>query len=79
MKEIHAHDVLDWIAASPEGKTQEEVLTWAKAELGAETTYYTCSRMGMKIEELVAFFVEAQKVVTIDGRMQINRQRMCSH
>ncbi len=80
MKEIHAHDILDWIAAASEGKIPAEIVKWAESTLGKETTYYTCSRMGMDIHELIAFFVSAQKVITTEeGRLQINRQRMCSH
>lgn len=80
MKEIHAHEVLEWIAAESEGKTPREIADWAEASFGPEATFYTCSRMGMDINELVEFFVSAQKVVTDEkGALRINRQRMCSH
>ncbi len=79
MKEIHAHEVLEWIAADVNGKSPEEIVAFAETELGADSTYHTCSRSGMDIRQLIEFFIDAQKTLVVDGRLSINRQRMCSH
>jgi probable metal-binding protein len=77
--DTHAHRLFDLIDASPEGLTVDELRRQAAASIGAEATYCTCSIDGLSFDAVVDFFQSSQKVVVVDGRMQLNRGQICNH
>ncbi len=75
--EIHAHNVLNLLKETPMTDTQ---LRQAVAnEFGEQARFRTCKRNGFDLEALLAFFIERQKILLIDGKWHTNAERVCNH
>ena len=79
METVHAHRILEWIAESEAGREIDEIVSFSDETYGEEAAYHTCSLSGMKIQELIEFFLEAGKVHVEGTKLSLNRAKMCSH
>lgn len=79
MNEYHAHTVLEWIAAAPEGQSINSIVNWAHETHGKLATYHTCRFRGLTIQQLIAFFLDKQKVQPANGLLVFNPERACAH
>ena len=77
--DVHAHELFHLIDAAPRGVTVEEQREQSAQVLGPDATFTTCSGKSYTFEQIIDFFNEANKVVVTDGRMQLNKGRICSH
>ncbi|WP_117236412.1 YecH family metal-binding protein [Vibrio maerlii] len=75
--DIHAHKVLNLLRE--ESMTKAELKSRVEAEFGAEVSFRTCKLDGFDFESLVTFFLQREKVIERDGKLNINAERVCSH
>ncbi|MBD1559360.1 YecH family protein [Vibrio sp. S9_S30] len=74
---VHAHQVLHLLAE--QDLSLPHLLERIQQSFGENATFHTCSREGMKIEALLEFFVQRQKVFVEGEMISLNAARVCSH
>ncbi len=75
--EIHAHKVLNLLRE--QAMTVEDLKAKVEAEFGQEASFRTCKLDGFDFESLMTFFLQREKVIERDGKLNINAERVCGH
>ena len=76
--EVHAHDVLNMIAASETGYTRASLAEAMRGRFGPDARFQTCSGGGMTAEELVAFIDERGKLAGPDHALRLAPDGSCA-
>lgn len=77
MSEIHAHKVLNLLRERP--MTEQELQQAVEEEFGAEAQFRTCKLNGFSLAELMEFFIKREKIVNVEGKWNVNFERVCGH
>ncbi|WP_047048912.1 YecH family metal-binding protein [Vibrio mexicanus] len=75
--EIHAHNVLNLLRDQP--LSEQELRDQVATQFGPNAAFRTCKMNGFDLDALLAFFIEREKIVAIDGKWALNQARVCSH
>ena len=78
-EQTHGHEILDLIAAHPDGIATEHLTTLATEKFGAGALYHTCSSEGMNLSSLLAFLRERDKIELRDGLILPGGSPVCDH
>ena len=77
--QVHGHDVIAMMMASPQPYTRESLTTAILDRFGADTRFHTCSADGMTAGELIDFLAARQKFVLVGEQFTVNPERVCQH
>ena len=77
--QVHGHDVIDMMMASPQPYTRESLTAAIIVRFGADTRFHTCSAEGMTAAELVSFLESRGKFMPAGEGFAINPERVCQH
>jgi len=77
--QTHGHEILDMVAAHPEGIALEDLGRLAGEKFGAAARYCTCSAEGMDFPALIAFLVGHDKVRIQSGIVYPGGSPACDH
>ncbi|WED26606.1 YecH family protein [Vibrio sp. DW001] len=75
MNNIHGHKILDML--SEKFLTRDEVKNLLTNEYGDDVQFHTCLSEGLNFDELFDFFIEREKIATVDGKYSINATNKC--
>lgn len=78
-EQTHGHEILDLVAANPEGITPADLTSVAAEKFGADALYYTCSAEGLALPTLLEFLIERDKVRMSGGLILSGGSPACSH
>ena len=76
---IHAHDVLDMVAASNSGIILEELRSTLNAQFGPDVRFTNCADARFTVDELLLFLEARGKISVNDGVARVNAHNVCSH
>ncbi|MGR5254165.1 YecH family metal-binding protein [Vibrio astriarenae] len=76
-QEIHAHKILNLLREQP--MSRKALQQTIAQEFGQDAVFRTCKLNGFSLDELLAFFFARDKVIEVEGRLQINEANVCSH
>lgn len=77
MPEIHAHKVLNILREQP--MTEHELVLAVTDMFGEHVSFRTCKQADFTLSELMAFLVEREKIIEMDGKWSVNVERVCNH
>ena len=78
-KQIHGHDVLDFMIASGATYTCVTLAGAIVAKFGAAARYHTCSAEGMTAEQLIDFLSAKGKFRGSETGFTVATERICQH
>jgi len=78
-EKIHGHEILDLVAAHPEGLSMENLAHLANEKFGPDVRFFTCSTEGMDLPDLLAFLLERDKIRQRDGLLFSGASPACNH
>ena len=76
-KNVHGHEVMRMVGAAGAALTRGELEAEMVRRFGAEARFCTCSASDMTREELLGFLLARGKLVEREGRLGIERSRIC--
>lgn len=76
---IHAHNILNMLSQSGAVFTPDSLAAAVGTKYGSDVTFHTCSKEGLSLSELLAFFLERGKVFEHQGALVADPSRMCKH
>ena len=77
-REVHGHDVIDFIRATGGGPSVVALVSAVEAQFGASTRFFTCSETNMDAAELIAFLLVREKIALERGRFVVNAHHVCA-
>ena len=78
-KTIHAHNILNMLSQSNAVFTQESLAAAVCTKYGSDVRFHTCSKEGLSLSDLLAFFLERGKVFEHQGTLIADPSRICKH
>ncbi len=75
MNNVHGHKILDMLSVN--FLTRDEVKKLLTNEYGDDVQFHTCQSEGLNFDELFDFFIDREKIVTVDGKYSINATNKC--
>ena len=78
-KQIHGHDVLDFMIASGETYTRVTLARAIVAKFGADARFHTCSAEAMTAEQLIDFLSAKDKFRAGENGFTVAIERICQH
>lgn len=78
-KQIHGHDVLDFMIASGRTFTRASLATAIVDKFGAAARYHTCSAADMTAGQLVALLASKGKFRGTEAGFTVNTENVCRH
>lgn len=79
LNQVHAHDVLDMMAASARPYSRESLIAEMAGKFGADARFHTCSASGMTADELIDFLAERRKFIGTAESFVFDTARACGH
>ena len=76
---IHGHDIIDLVAAYPDGIRLGQLMEVVKERYGRMATFHTCSAHGMTLDELLACLESRDKVRITCGVVFAGGAPACGH
>ena len=77
MNNVHGHEVLRMVGEASEAMTRGELEAEMVRRFGEGARYCTCAASDMTREELLGFLLARGKLVEREGRLGIERARIC--
>lgn len=75
--EIHGHEVIALIRALPTPLDRKALVQRIEEHFGSAARFFTCSAADLTPAALIAFFVERGKLVSREGRLELDPSRKC--
>ena len=76
--EVHVHEVLQMMAASPEGFTRESLAGAVLDKFGEAARFTTCSARGLTAGALVDFIEARGKLMGPDDALRLDPSKQCA-
>ena len=77
-RQIHGHDVLDFMMASGRSFTRAPLVAAIRERFGAGAQFHTCSADGMSAEQLIEFLTQHGKLTGTDEGFTVATDRICA-
>ena len=79
MKEIHGHEVMQFMIASQQAYSRESLEAALIDKFGAEARFHTCSADGLDAAGIISFLEERGKFHPVDGGFTTDPSKICNH
>lgn len=79
LNQVHAHDVLDMMAASARPYSRESLIAALAGKFGADVRFHTCSASGMTADALIDFLDARGKFSGTPESFVLDTSRSCGH
>jgi probable metal-binding protein len=76
---IHGHDIIDLVAACPDGIRLSRLMEIVSERFGSSATFHTCSAAGMDLDELLHFLEARDNVRITSGVVYPGESPACEH
>ena len=76
---LHAHSVMDLIFAAADGISPEELERQVIEQFGDSVRFTNCNESIFTLPQLLTFLLQRGKVSFNDGKITLNRARVCDH
>jgi len=77
--EIHGHAVLELMIEFNQPITKTKLIEAVETRFGKSTRYFTCSKSGMTVRELMEFFESKGKFIFTDQELSTDASKICRH